>query len=1063
MRCKDTDVRFGSFRAESGLSRSGVACLVMLGRALVAAALLLLLPCQIATAQFSPQGSKLTPIPEPVETSDRFFFGQSVAIAADGNIALVGGPADSNDIGAAWVFVRDNGNWTKQAKLIATDQIGAGQYFDGFGMSVAISANGKTAVIGNPSDNSDAGAAWIFTRSGSTWSQGNKLVGPAARQGYAVAISGDGSTVIVGAPTTGAALIYVNDGSGNWSQQGPPLIGSDGVGSTYQGGAVALSYDGSTALVGGAGDNTVIGAAWVFVRDGLGNWSQQGSKLVGAGVAGPRAYQGESVALSADGNTALVGGYLDDGGVGAVWVFTRGDGVWSQQGDKLAVTGRQNTNALQGSSVAVSADGNTAIWGASNASGSAWIFERSGGVWTKRGNKLIAFPSDPWSMYAEFGTAVAMSADGNTVLCGGPRDTATIGAVWVFAQTPIVENVSPIGGSPAGGTAVTITGKNFSHATSVTFDGQPATNLVVVNAHTLTATTPAHPPGAVDVVVTRPAGSGTGSGAYIYAAAPSISRVSPRSGPSGGGTAITISGTDLNDARAVTFGGVAATSFSISSATDIVATAPPHIAGAVDVAVTTPGGTATVAGAFTYLAPSVTSVNPDSGTVAGGITVTIAGSNLTNAGKVLFGDTAAASFSVVNATTINAVAPPHALGAVQVTVQSGGENSAARKGGIFTYTAAPVLTAIAKFTGGKDDGAKPFAGLIEGKNGVLYGTTSQGGTFDAGTVFSLTPGKPPHTAWKKAVLHSFGGREGAEPHASLVIDDAGNLYGTTTKGGTNRNGVVFKLTAPDFGATILHSFTGADDGGNPYAALVQDGRGVLYGATTTGGSGGGGTVFKMAPPNYLPVILHSFSGGRDGEAPYGALAFDANGDLYGTTTAGGNAKSGGTSFKLTPAGTLTQLLSFRPSLNGSHPYGGLLLGNDGQFYGTTLKGGGRNRGTVFKMSPSGDQSLLWTSNVVGGIGPYATLVGDASGALYGTMVEGGYNGNGMVFKLTPPVRGQTAWTQSAMYKFTGRGLDGANPYGSVLLGKNHILYGTTSGGGLRNCPGGCGTVFMLAY
>ena len=245
----------------------------------------------------------------------------------DGNTAIVGGPFDNWNTGAAWVFTHSNGVWTQQrSKLVGTGAVGdAGQ-----GASVALSADGNTAIVGGPVDNSNTGAAWVYTRSGSVWTQlDNKLVGAGAvgnaGQGASVALSADGSTAIVGGPfdnlNTGAAWVYACSGTG-W---GTKLVGTGAVGNGRQGVSVALSGDGSTAIVGGVEDKSYSGAAWVYSRSGT-VWTQQANKLVGTDAIGS-AGQGHSVALSADGNTAIVGGLADNRIRGAAWGYRRGCGV----------------------------------------------------------------------------------------------------------------------------------------------------------------------------------------------------------------------------------------------------------------------------------------------------------------------------------------------------------------------------------------------------------------------------------------------------------------------------------------------------------------------------------------------------------------------------------------------------------------------------------------------------------------------------------------------------------------------------------------------------------------
>lgn len=330
------------------------------------------------------------------------------------------------------------------------------------GMSVALSADGSTAIVGGPGPHSvdldrsplvgPAGAAWVFTRRHGVWmQQGDKLVGATSEyggglwsQGASVALSGDGSTAIVGGPsdsrTKGAAWVFTRT-DGVWTQQGNKLVGTGVYRAgelalpSGQGMAVALSADGDTAIVGGWGAE----AAWVFRRNASGVWTQEG-KLVGDGAVG-RAHRGMSVALSADGNTAIVGGWSDNSKTGAVWVFRRSGGVWGQQGRKLVGTGAVgNTN--QGWSVALSADGNTAIVGGPGdnlwdpsvpfglgGAGAAWVFTRNGSSWTQEGEKLVSARS------ARQGTSVALSGDGNIAVVGGFVEDGAGNAGLVFTRS----------------------------------------------------------------------------------------------------------------------------------------------------------------------------------------------------------------------------------------------------------------------------------------------------------------------------------------------------------------------------------------------------------------------------------------------------------------------------------------------------------------------------------------------------------------------------------------------------------------------------------------------------
>jgi hypothetical protein len=378
--------------------------------------------------------------------------GMSVALSADGSTAISGGPGPNNadrhrpasiaPAGAAWVFTRGGGVWKQQGgKLVGTTSENGGGLWSQ-GASVAVSADGNTAIVGGPSDNRTTGAAWVFTRSSGVWTQqGNKLVGSVmgepglpAGQGMSVALSADGNTAIVGSWGAEGAWVFARSG-GVWTQQGKKLVGSGAGGKARQGMSVALSADGNTAIMGGWSDNSKTGAAWVFTRNN-GVWTQQGKKLVGADAVGS-ARQGLSVALSADGNTAIVGGPGDNpwdrsvpfglGAAGAAWVFTRSGGVWTQHGNKLVSTGAV---ARLGTSVALSADGNIAILGGfAEDGGVALVFTRSAGHWAE-GNKLVGTGG-----VGKSAPSIALSADGSVVMLGASDDNGGIGAAWVFTRS----------------------------------------------------------------------------------------------------------------------------------------------------------------------------------------------------------------------------------------------------------------------------------------------------------------------------------------------------------------------------------------------------------------------------------------------------------------------------------------------------------------------------------------------------------------------------------------------------------------------------------------------------
>jgi hypothetical protein len=353
----------------------------------------------------------------------------------------------------------------------------------------------------------------VFTRTNSIWSQqGGKLTGSGeignGQFGASVALSSDGSTALIGGhsddASKGAAWAFTRTNS-VWSQQGAKLTGSGQVGAASFGYSVALSAEGSTALIGGYGDATDKGAAWVFTRSG-GTWSQQGAKLTGIGETGNGQF-GDSVALSADGNTALIGGSRDDTNKGAAWVFTRSGSTWSQQGGKLTGSGETGDGRF-GIGVALSGDGNTALIGGyldDTNRGAAWEFTRSGTAWNQHGDKLTARGA---SGAARFGYSMALSADAKAALIGGYSDDANKGAAWFFSSAPPdVTGISPASGPAAGGTLVTISGTAFTAATGVKFGSAAATLSNVVSDSQIRAVSPPGQAGTVDVTVTGPTGT----------------------------------------------------------------------------------------------------------------------------------------------------------------------------------------------------------------------------------------------------------------------------------------------------------------------------------------------------------------------------------------------------------------------------------------------------------------------------------------------------------------------------------------------------------------------------
>ncbi len=437
-----------------------------------------------ASGAVSQQGPPLSSGSPPNE------MGFSVALSADGDTAVVGGPYANSYSGAVWVFVRSGGAWTEQAMLMPTDEEGQAQ----FGESVALSSDGNTALIGGPgqdlgtfgtaTEQLGVGTAWVFTRSGSTWTQdGSNLGGGGSgclsQVGYAVALSGNGDTALVNGNSCnlGEVLVYARQGDGTWQSQ-TVLPGNDAYPypeASFGRCGFAISQDGLTALFG----------TEVWTSQG-GTWSKQGDLPVTSGCGG--------VSLSANADTALL-----STPAGPVVVSRAGPGApWSQQGPPLAAWDATPVNF--GSRLALSADGSTVLASSSSGTqsgGAAWMFRWSGSSWMPEAELT---PSDAG---APFAASLALSGDGSTALVGGGGTEA-----YVFTDVPSVTSIGPAAGSTAGDNRVTITGTDLGGATSVRFGSAPARSFTVESPTELVAVSPSVPqPGAVNVTVSAASGT----------------------------------------------------------------------------------------------------------------------------------------------------------------------------------------------------------------------------------------------------------------------------------------------------------------------------------------------------------------------------------------------------------------------------------------------------------------------------------------------------------------------------------------------------------------------------
>jgi uncharacterized repeat protein (TIGR03803 family) len=425
----------------------------------------------------------------------------------------------------------------------------------------------------------------------------------------------------------------------------------------------------------------------------------------------------------------------------------------------------------------------------------------------------------------------------------------------------------------------------------------------------------------------------------------------------------------------------------------------------------------------------------DGGQISGSATSTLTISDLleTNDG----------TYSVIVNNAI-AIAPVASSGAV-LTVLAVSTNGTA-------------VTAVYSFTGGTDGGVPN--GLVAGSNGLLYGTTQNGGPYGDGTVFSLT------TNGVFTTLASFDGTNGATPWDSLAQGTNGDFYGTTQLGGSNAAGTIFTVT-PEGALTSLYSFAASNlNGINPSNALALGSDGNFYGSALSGSGSGDGIIFKMTP-NGLVSNLYTFLGSGNGTTPAGALTQGTDGDFYGVTGRGGAYMTGNV-FKLTPGGALTNIYSFTGTVDGYVPSDRLVQGTDGNFYGVTRRNTLNELflyGTIFKITPGGALTTLYKLDpfvvYTDGAYPYAGLIQGSNGNFYGTTSEGfnvtvngvNYNNSGgTVFQLTP------GGTLSTLTALNGSD-DGAYPEAALVEGPDGCLYGTTTSGG----PYGQGTIFRIAF
>jgi uncharacterized repeat protein (TIGR03803 family) len=381
--------------------------------------------------------------------------------------------------------------------------------------------------------------------------------------------------------------------------------------------------------------------------------------------------------------------------------------------------------------------------------------------------------------------------------------------------------------------------------------------------------------------------------------------------------------------------------------------------------------------------------------------------------------------------------------------------------GVLVGAAAAATTTVIYSFAGDDDGEYADTDLALDNAGNIYGTTVSGGDFGSGTVWQLTLSG---NGWSHAVIYSFtSGTDGGEPYKGVTVDASGNLYGTTVSGGSGSCeggcGVAYKVT--NSGGTwtysVIHAFTGGNDGSGPGARVTLDGQGNVYGMTPTGGAYGLGTIYQLHPRangGYAVKVIHAFTGGADGSGGSAGKMILRNGRLYGAATAGG-VNGSGTVFALTPTTRgeweFSTLYAFKGQPDAGFPYGALIFDHSGNLYGTTYYDGANDVGAVYELSPS--SAGAWSEKVLysfkggrDGNSSISNMVSDAAGNLFGTTSEGG-TGKGTIFELIPGQNGN--WSESLPHIFQGPP-DGAFPYNGMVSNGAGSFYGATVHGGVND-------------
>lgn len=420
--------------------------------------------------------------------------------------------------------------------------------------------------------------------------------------------------------------------------------------------------------------------------------------------------------------------------------------------------------------------------------------------------------------------------------------------------------------------------------------------------------------------------------------------------------------------------------------------------------------------------------------------------NLNGASPLTLTANGAFSFgnAIVSGSNYTVTVGTQPVGETCIVSNGSGSNAMSNIGNVGVACSASTETVLYSFqpgVGSSADAQLPFGSIVQGTDGNFYGTTTDGGAHGDGAVFKITPAGTESRLWSFA-----GGSDGVVPFSGLTTGSDGNFYGMTANGGTYGHGIIYKLT-PSGTETVLYSFGAVtNDGNQPRGSLTLGSDGSFYGMTNLGGANGNGVVFKITPAGSY-TLLYSFGTGSDAQNPVGTLVQYTDGNFYGVTNSGGT-NGHGAMFMITPSGTESVLYSFGSSGDGTSPSDQLQIGADGNFYGTCSTGGANGHGTVFKITPGGTETTLYSfGSGTDGQQPISSPLLAPDGNFYGVTYAGGTHGDGTIYKITP------TGTETVLWSFGGSG-DGEWPTSGLILGSDGHFYGITNGGG-----SGMGTLF----